>query len=79
MLIRSATPDDAPALAAIYGHACEHGCVESVGLGELSRRLGKIADLPWIHSHHWQAGAMQCVKRRLVVAAGGFQHDLARL
>ena len=25
MLIRPATIDDAPALAAIYGHACEHG------------------------------------------------------
>ena len=25
MLIRPATPEDTPALAAIYGHACEHG------------------------------------------------------
>jgi len=55
-------------------HLCQHPRIERIGLGQLSGRLGKVARLPGIEAHHRQARRMQRIKRRLLVAAGGFQH-----
>ena len=52
--------------------------VDGVGLGQVARGLGEVADLPGVDHDGRQSGGEQGADRRLLVVAGRLEHDPLR-
>jgi hypothetical protein len=60
------------------GEAGEEVGVDAIGLRELARRLGEVADLARVHHDYRERHGGEAGDREQLVVARGFQHDQLR-